>query len=147
MALIRRNENQNMFPDVQSMFNRFFDEDVPGLFSKEFKGTVPAVNIKENKDNYEISVAAPGLNKEDFRVNVKDNMLTISSEKEDEKEDKGDEFTRREFSYSSFNRTFTLPDSVKQDKIEARYEDGILKIDIPKKEESKEKPAKEIKIS
>lgn len=147
MALIKHNQDQSMFPNVQSMFNRFFDEDIPGLFSSEFSGTVPAVNIKEDSEKYEITVAAPGLNKDDFRVNVKDNTLTISSEKEDEKEDKDEGYTRKEFHYSSFNRTFTLPDSVMQDKIQASYENGILKIDMPKKEEAKEKPAKEIKIS
>jgi HSP20 family protein len=98
---------------------------------------VPAVNISENKDHYTLSLAAPGLKKNDFKIDVDGNILTISSEKEESKEETEDKFTRREYSYSSFNRSFTLPDEVNMDKIDANYIDGVLKITLPKKEEAK----------
>ena len=103
---------------------------------------VPAVNITERKDDYLVSMAVPGLKKEDFKIDVEGNMLTISSEKEENKEEKEEKFTRQEYSYSSFERSFTLPDEVDKDKIDAHYQDGVLKLILPKKEE-----AKKMKIS
>ena len=99
--------------------------------------TLPAVNITENKDHYNLSLAVPGLKKNDFKIDVEGNILTISSEKEENKEEKDAQFTRREYSYSSFNRSFTLPDEVNKEKIDAAYEDGVLKLTLPKKEEAK----------
>ena len=98
---------------------------------------VPAVNISENKDNYTLSFAVPGLTKNDFKIDVDGNLLTISSEKEESKEEKEEQFTRREYSFSSFSRSFTLPDEVNMDKIDAAYKDGELKVTLPKKEEAK----------
>jgi HSP20 family protein len=98
---------------------------------------MPAVNITEKKDDYLISMAAPGLKKEDFKIDVEGNMLTISSEKEEENEEKDERYTRQEYSYSSFERSFTLPDEVNKDKIEAQYKDGVLELVLPKKEEVK----------
>lgn len=99
--------------------------------------TIPAVNITENKDDYKVSLAAPGMKKADFNIDVDGNMLTISSEKEETKEDKEKKFTRKEYSYSSFSRSFTLPEEVMREKIEAKYEDGVLHLVLPKKEEAK----------
>jgi HSP20 family protein len=99
--------------------------------------TVPTVNITENKDYYNLSLAAPGLKKNDFNIDVDGNILTVSTEKEQSKEEKNEQFTRREFSYSSFSRSFTLPNEVNKEKIEAAYEDGVLKLTLPKKEEAK----------
>jgi HSP20 family protein len=99
--------------------------------------TTPAVNIAENKDHYEVSVAAPGLKKNDFNIDVEGNMLTISCEKEDRKEDKNERYTRKEYSYSSFSRSFTLPEEVIKENIEAVYEDGVLRITLPKTEMAK----------
>ena len=99
--------------------------------------TTPAVNITENKNHFEISVAAPGLKKGDFNIDVEGNTLTISSEKEENKEEKYARHTRKEYSYSSFSRSFTLPETVKQDNIEAVYVDGVLKLTLPKKEDAK----------
>lgn len=99
--------------------------------------TTPAVNITENKDNYLITMAAPGLKKSDFNIDVEGNMLTISSEKEESKDDSNQQYTRREYSYSSFSRSFNLPDEVNQEKIDAVYEDGVLRLSLPKKEEAK----------
>ena len=104
-------------------------------FGKEL--TVPAANITENGDVFKVSLAVPGLKKNDFNINVEGNMLTISSEKEESKDEKEGDYTRKEYSYSSFSRSFTLPEEVNQDKIEASYEDGVLKVTLPKKEEAK----------
>lgn len=99
--------------------------------------SVPAVNINEDKDNFVLSLAAPGLKKDDFHIDIEGNMLTISSEKEETTENKDARYTRKEYNYSSFSRSFTIPEDVKQDKIEALYENGVLKITLPKKEEAK----------
>lgn len=99
--------------------------------------TVPAVNILENKNEYNVSLAVPGMKKEDFNIDVEGNMLTISCEKEVNKEEKEDQFTRKEYNYSSFSRSFTLPEEVNKEKIEAKYEEGVLKLMLPKREEAK----------
>jgi HSP20 family protein len=107
---------------------------------------VPAVNITEQKDEYQVSLAAPGLKKDDFKIDVDGNMLTISSEKEESKEEKEKSFTRKEYNYSSFSRSFTLPEEINKEKIEARYEDGVLKIALPRKEDTKKAVAKNIAV-
>ncbi len=99
--------------------------------------TLPAVNILENKEEFDVTLAAPGLKKDDFKVNLDGNQLTISCENESATEVKEEKYSRKEFSYSSFRRSFMLPDTVVQDKISAHYEDGILRLRIPKKEEVK----------
>lgn len=99
--------------------------------------TVPAVNITENKEDYKVAVGAPGLKKSDFNIDVEGNILTISCEKEEKKEEKDEQHARREYNYSSFSRSFTLPDEVNREKIEAVYEDGVLRLTLPKKEEVK----------
>lgn len=113
-------------------WNDWFDG---GLATRRM--VVPAVNISERKDDYLVSMAAPGLKKEDFKIDVEGNMLTISSSKEEESEEKEEKFTRREYSYSSFERSFTLPDEVNKEKIDAQYKDGVLNLVLPKKEEAK----------
>jgi HSP20 family protein len=99
--------------------------------------TFPAVNISENKDYYNLSLAVPGLKKNDFKIDVEGNILTISSEKEESKEENDAQFTKREYSYSSFSRSFTLPEVVNREKIDATYEEGVLKLTLPKKEEAR----------
>ena len=116
------------------------------FFEDDSDQTMPAVNIREADDKFEIEVAAPGLDKKDFHVEVDKNILTISSEKEAHDEEKKGEYTRREFSYTSFRRSFSLPESVDQDKIDATHKDGILRIELPKHEGARVKPAKEIKV-
>ncbi len=98
--------------------------------------SVPAVNITEHKSEYRVSLAVPGMKKSDFKIDIEDNMLTISSEKEENKEEKDKKFTRKEYSYSSFSRSFSLPENIKRDEIEAKYEDGVLSINLPRKVES-----------
>ncbi|MBI5914723.1 MAG: Hsp20/alpha crystallin family protein [Bacteroidetes bacterium] len=110
--------------------------------------TVPSVNVSETKEAYNLEVAAPGMKKDDFKVEVKEGHLCISAETKTEKSEKDDNYTRKEFSYSSFNRTFWLPENVKPDGITAAYKDGILKIGVPKaKIERAEEPAKVVKIN
>lgn len=102
---------------------------------------IPAVNIRENEHDYQVSLAVPGMQKDDFHIDLDGNTLTISSEKEEKKEEKKEQFTRREYSYSSFSRSFTLPDDVKPESIDARYQDGELRITIPRKENMKKATA------
>jgi HSP20 family protein len=130
-----------------NLVEEFFNGDLfPRFLDAESKQSLPAVNIIESKDDYRIDVAAPGLNKEDFKVNLENNVLTVSSEKEEKQEEDG-KVMRKEFSYYSFSRSFTLPLTVNAEKIRATHKDGILQVIIPKKEEAKEKPSREIKIS
>lgn len=149
MTLARLSNND--YPSFPSFFNRLFEGDLMDWSSTNFAGsnsTLPAVNILENDNEYQIEVAAPGMKKEDFKVNFDNGRLTISSEIEDEnKNGKGDKYTRREYSYRSFQRAFTIPDNIVDgEKIQAKYNQGILQIILPKREEVKPKPAREIMI-
>lgn len=131
-----------------SLIDEFLNDNyMPRFFDWENGQNMPAVNITEGKDDYKIDVAAPGLNKEDFKISLDNNVLSISSEKEVKNESKEENVLRREFSYSSFSRTFTLPETVNGEKIKATHHDGILSIVVPKKDEAKVKPVREIKIS
>lgn len=151
MSIIRRN---NTLPGMSmtSLFDDLFNRDLLnwGLNNNSTTNTtIPAVNIKESKENFEVELAAPGMRKEDFKVELDGNQLTIFSEKrmEDEQSEEN-RYTKREFSYQSFQRTFQLPkDVVDADKIEARYENGLLHLLIPKKEEAKQKPPRMIQIA
>ncbi|GAB3980994.1 Hsp20/alpha crystallin family protein [Spirosoma terrae] len=128
-----------------------FGRDMNDFFntSLSWVSNVPAVNVVEHADGFRIEVAAPGLKKENFKLNLNHNNLTISASQESQKEEsdtRNEKYTRREFSYSSFQRTFTLPTSIDADKIQATYTDGVLKIDVPKREEAKIKPPRQIEI-
>jgi HSP20 family protein len=149
MSLIRRNE---FFPSMTSLFDDLFATDGRNWGTNNFSATnttLPAVNIKETGDNFEVQMAAPGMTKDDFKIELDGNQLTISSEKQTQDEEKeGERFTRREFSYQSFQRVFQLPkDVVDADKIEARYENGVLQLVIPKKEEARQRPPKMIQVA
>ena len=130
------------------MADEFFGKDfLSNFFDTQTGISMPSVNIVEGKDDFRIEVAAPGLEKKDFKINLENHVLTISSEKEVKNEQTDDKYMRREFSYSSFQRAFALPNTVDAEKINANYKDGVLSLLIPKKEEAKEKPARTIKIS
>jgi HSP20 family protein len=130
-----------------SLFDRLFNNDMFNRDFSETNTTLPSVNIKENEDKFGVEVAVPGFNKKDFNIELNNNELIISSEKKEEnQEQEGERYTRREFSYQSFRRSFTLPNTVDSDKISAHYKDGVLHVDIPKREEAKPKPAKQIAI-
>ena len=132
-----------MFDDFFKPWNEWFGNG-GNLWSRAM--TVPPVNITENKDEFLVSLAAPGMKKDDFKIDIDGNMLTISSAKEETKEEKEKRFTRKEYNYSSFSRSFTLPDEVNREKIDAKYEDGVLKITLPRKEEVKNPAAKQIAV-
>jgi HSP20 family protein len=138
----------NQYP---SLFDRFFENDLFDRSSRNYSSTnttLPSVNIKESPEDYEVEIAAPGFGKNDFKIELDNDLLSISSDKNVENETTdGQQFTRREFSYQSFSRTFTLPNTADSKKIEAKYNNGILRITIPKKEEAKPKPARQISIS
>jgi HSP20 family protein len=136
-TLATRNFNAPvLFEDFFKPWNEWFDNS--GL-SMGRMITVPAVNINEDDIEFVVSLAAPGMNKNDFKIDLDGNILSISSEKEENKEEKEKKFTRKEYSYTSFNRSFTLPAEVNKEKIEARYEDGVLRLILPKNEEAKKK--------
>lgn len=117
------------------------------FFSDGADYTVPAINIKENEKSFEIEVAAPGVAKENFKINLEKDVLTVSSEKESKNENDKDNFMKREFGFNSFSRSFSIPESVNADKIKASHNNGVLTIELPKIEEAKLKNKKEIKIS
>lgn len=145
MSLVRFSNHQ------PSVFDRFFDNDLFDWSNRNFSNTnttLPSVNIKESNEDFEVEVAAPGLTKNDFKIELNHDLLTISSEKEIDNETKdGQSFTKHEFSYQSFSRSFTLPNTADSEKIAAKYENGILRITIPKREEARPKPARQITIS
>src|SRR4051812_33709025 len=133
----------DFFPAVPSLIDEFFNRNWQdsGLGSRRNgTPTLPAVNVIENNEEILIEVAAPGLRRDDFRIEVDNDMLIISSEHNDATDERRANYTRREFNYQAFQRSFTLPSSeVKGDKIHAKYADGILRIAIPRTEESKKK--------
>ncbi|MDD2613151.1 MAG: Hsp20/alpha crystallin family protein, partial [Bacteroidales bacterium] len=137
MSIIKKSEEYPLWP---KFFNDFFDRDWMDFSNRNFSKTnttLPSTNIKEGQNGFEVEMAAPGLKKNDFKIDLDENVLTISSEKKEENETKEDQhFTCREFSYQSFSRSFTLPKNVNSDKITAKYENGILRVSIPKKEEA-----------
>lgn len=147
MSLTKWNNRNNM----TNLFDDFFTRDLLnwGLVNNSTTNTtIPAVNIKETGEAFEVEMAAPGMRKEDFKVELDGNQLTIGSEFESQNEMKeGERFTRREFSYQSFQRSFTLPKNVVDiEQIEARYENGVLRLLIPKREEARQKPPRMIEI-
>jgi HSP20 family protein len=148
MSLIKR---ENYSPTWPSLFNDFLNRDWFDWNNQNYSltnTTIPAVNIKETENEFEVDMAAPGMKKEDFKIELNNNVLTISSEKQLENETReGKNVTRREFSYQSFSRSFTLPAIVETEQITAKYENGLLRLTIPKKEEARPKPMKQIAVS
>jgi len=135
---------------MPTFFSDFFDMERTfgtDFLEKNFFKSMPAVNIVEDENQFHVDLAVPGMNKNDFHIKVENDVLTISAEKKEEKKEQNEKFTRKEFFYGSFERSFTLPNSVASERIEGKYENGILKLAIPKKEEAKKKPVKEIKVS
>jgi HSP20 family protein len=142
-ALTKTGERKpSVFDDFFKPFNEWFDNG--GIWGRTMN--VPAVNITEEKNDYIVSMAVPGMKKDDFVIDVEGNMLTISSEKEERREDKDKKFTKMEYNFSSFSRCFTLPEEINKEKIEARYEEGVLKIVLPFKEGAKKIAAKHIAV-
>ena len=145
--------NGNLFPTMPSLLSDFLTDDWFNSSLANWRSagaTLPAVNVSETDNEFKIEVAAPGMKRDDFKVELDNHVLTISSQRDSEHEEKDRDrgYTRREFSYQSFQRSFTLPeDKIEGEKIAARYVDGILEVTVPKREEAKVKPAKQISIS
>ena len=139
MRIVKYNNN-NVFP---SLINEFFNDDF-GMNFLNRSHSVPSVNSLENNDSFEIDLAVPGMKKEDFTIELNDKVLVISSETSNTMEN--DKMRLNEFNFSSFQRSFRVPDSVDQDTIKANYKNGILKIKLPKRKESISKPNRVINI-
>lgn len=141
MALIKRD-----WPSLRgSMLSDFFDDDFfAGSLNRR---SMPSVNIKETDKAYELEMAAPGYDKKDFNISVEDNVLTVSVEKQQERESREEHYTRREFGYESFSRSFTLPGNTNEEDIQARYDDGILRVSISKKGDERSRPRKPITVN
>lgn len=156
MSLVKFNRRRRPFGSLVSQdffdMDEFFDNRVWGreLLPDRFwnnKRSEPALNIKETDDNFEIELAAPGFSKKDFEITIDDGCLNISAEKSTSEEEKEENYTRREFSYNAFERSLQLPDSVREEAIKAKYNDGILSFNLTKKEEAKKRPPKVIEVS
>jgi len=139
--LVKRHSNY-----LPTLVSDFWGEDMFPTSDQNWNLT-PAVNIIESEQNFKVEVAAPGLCKDNFKVHVEKNMLEISAEKTDEQETQDKKYIRKEFSYSEFKRTFSLPSSVNAEKINATHKDGVLTVEIPKKDEAKINPRKQIDIA
>jgi len=144
-------QNASLFPSLPSLLEDFFNRDWADstLANQNYSATLPAVNVRETNETYIIDVAAPGMKRDEFKVELDNHILTISSQREEKHEanDENGNYTRREFNYQSFQRSFTLPENkVVGEKISARYADGILHITVPKNDEAKVKPVKQITI-
>jgi len=148
---INRRHNSSL-GGFDSFFNDFFQ--APAKSSKTDLGrqfnakSIPSVNIMEAEKAFHIDLAVPGMNRSDFKIEIKENKMTISSENESKEEEVKDNYSRMEFNYSSFSRSFTLPENIVEAKVSAKYEDGVLKVTIPKsKEEEKKDKTTFVKIS
>lgn len=149
MSLIKRNGHlPSTFP---ALFDDFFGRELFNWDNSNYSSTgttVPAVNIRETGEHFEVEMAAPGMDKNDFKIELNGNTLTISSQKQQEQKTEEDGYSRREFSYRSFQRSFVLPKEVVDDNgIAARYENGLLHLTIPKKEQAKQKTPRLIEIA
>ncbi|WP_423149224.1 Hsp20/alpha crystallin family protein [Rubrolithibacter danxiaensis] len=137
MALVKFNNGTNgnaLSPWYNDIFESLFND---SFVSDRLTSRVPAVNIAETENEFHIELAAPGLKKEDFKINLEKHVLSISAEKKTENTEQNKKYNRREYSYNSFVRSFTLPDTIDHANIEAEYVDGVLKINVAKKEEAK----------
>jgi HSP20 family protein len=147
MSLIKLNQNK-LFPSTNNGLKTFFNTD--DFFNTNFfeeDALLPAMNVKEHDDGFDIEFAAPGFSKEDFEVTIDDDILNVCGEKEEESEESEDNYTRKEFSYNSFKRSLKLPNAVNTDQnVKATYKNGILKLNLLKKEEAKEVAKKVIKV-
>ena len=129
----------SVMPTFRSLTEDFWNSE--NLFDYSFlrKETIPAVNIKENDDHFEIEVAAPGFQKKDFKIDVQNGVLNISAETSEKEEKEEENYTRKEFSYASFNRAFSLPENVSEENVNAKYENGMLFLKLKKAEEKEMK--------
>jgi len=138
MTLVKFHEGKSKSSLLRPGFDDIFESIMNDTFlSDRMVSRVPAVNIAETDGHYHIELAAPGLKKEDFKVDLDRDVLTISAEHQNEQAENDKKYNKREYSYTSFVRSFTLPDSADDDHIEAKYHDGVLKINVAKREEAR----------
>ncbi len=137
-------DHSRVLPRLSNLWEDFFGRDI----TDHTQWSLPAVNVEEKPEAFEVTLAAPGMQRDDFKIEVRDGVLSVVSEKEDKHEeaDKKGKYVRREFSYQSFSRTFTLPEAVNEDKIVAQYKDGILSVQLPKKEPTAVQATRQIEV-
>jgi HSP20 family protein len=146
-TLLKTNTGRIKPATLSNFFDPYFKRDWADIFGKDMVDTIPAANIAETNGSYMVELAAPGLKKEDFKIKVDGDMITISSEKETETKSEEKDYSRREYNYTSFSRSFQLPESIDQEKIKATYADGLLRVDLPKKTVSESQSARKITVS
>lgn len=144
-TLVKTNRKNGFAPSP--LLDDLFSRDLFDWAGWSDNSTNPSVNIVETNEAFKVEMAAPGMKKENFQLELDNDTLTIQAEVSSENKEESERFTRREFNYQSFRRSFYLPNTVEADQIHATYQEGILRLDIPKKEEAKRKPVKTIKIS
>ncbi|MEO8147016.1 MAG: Hsp20/alpha crystallin family protein [Bacteroidia bacterium] len=148
MTLLNLNNRLAKKFDTRPMFTDFLNEIYGDILTPETKlNTIPGVNITEENDKFTVALAAPGLSKEDFKISIEKEVLTISAEKKEETSEVKPHYSRKEFSYTNFKRSFNLPETVNTEDVKASYENGVLALNIPKKSEAKQKPVFEVKVS
>jgi HSP20 family protein len=147
MTTLMKNPARIITPVSQlNLADRFFRDSFSDLWTKSITETIPSVNIIENKENFSIELAVPGMKKSDFKIEVNGDIMTISSEKESENSEEGKNYWKKEYNYSSFSRSFTLPETANRDKIAATYKDGILVLNVPKNEGAIKNSVKKITV-
>lgn len=142
LPLVKARNTPVLFDDFFKPWNEWFNNESALTAAVN----VPAVNVSETDEKFDLTMAAPGMKKSDFKIDVDGNLLTVSSEQEHREEETGKKFTRKEYSYSSFCRSFNLPEEVNREKIEAHYTDGILHIVLPRVSNGKKSSAKAIAV-
>jgi len=147
MSLMKVDQH-SLLPKFSNFWEDFFGKDIMEMPSWSRGVSTPAVNIEEKDNAFEVAMAVPGMKRSDFKIEVDNGVLSVSSEKEEiqEEQDKAGKYTRREFRYHTFSRSFTLPEAIDEDKIAAEYKDGILAIHLPKKELSQRQLTKQITV-
>jgi HSP20 family protein len=152
MSNLKLMEDKEMLPMITRrsyrpfLWSNLFDDEFYPVLSKA-PTSMPAVNIREDEKNYVLELAVPGVNKNDLKIDINEDVMTVSSESKKENEESSDGYKRREFSYVSFCRSFYIPENVNRDKIGANYSEGILTVSLPKNDQEKSKISREIKIS
>jgi len=144
MSLVKYNKHG--LRNFDNFFDTFFNNNLTDVIGSDNNLTQPSVNVIETDDDFRIEVAAPGLAKKDFDINIEEKVLTVSAKTKEAKNNTAEKYTRREFSYSAFKRLFNLPEMVNEEAIAATYDSGILTLNLPKREEAKPQPARQIKI-
>ncbi|WP_274475517.1 Hsp20/alpha crystallin family protein [Mangrovimonas aestuarii] len=145
----RKSSGLESWPSLSTWMDDVLGKGLGSEFMSNFNTgiTLPAVNVKDTPEAFVVEMAVPGLSKSDFDINIDNQVLSVSAEVKTENKEENETYTRKEFGYSSFKRSFALPNTVEANKISANYEDGILKIDLPKRDEAKQKPKRNITVS